>query len=388
VADARSDYTAAETAARTLSTTAIVLIALLSLVFSVLIGLALTRPLSAITVALSALAAGNRQTDIPATEYRNEIGRMAAAALVFKKAIEASEKATAEREAEMRERAERAEQLSAFTKRFESEVTEVLGHVAQAIHQMDGTAIRMHSATGEMKSLSGNVAASATEASANVQTVSAATEELSASIQEIGSQIGISTRITQEAMEQARETNQVVEGLAQAASQIGATVGLITEISDQTNLLALNATIEAARAGEAGKGFAVVASEVKSLATQTSRATEEIRAHISKVQDSTGTAVDAIKRIGATIERINDVASSIAAAIEEQTAATQEIARNVQEAATAVDDVNRNIQGVNNAAVQTGEAAALVKSVSDGVGKQTRTLTDHVNFFLKQVRAA
>ena len=176
--------------------------------------------------------------------------------------------------------------------------------------------------------------------------------------------------------------------LAAAAQKIGDVVQLISEIANQTNLLALNATIEAARAGEAGKGFAVVASEVKNLASQTAKATEEITAQISGMQNIAGEAVKAIQGIGSTIERIDGISSTIATSVSQQGSATQEISRNVQEAATAVDDVNRNIQGVNNAAVQTGEAAALVKSVSDGVGKQTRTLTDHVNFFLKQVRAA
>ena len=93
-------------------------------------------------------------------------------------------------------------------------------------------------------------------------------------------------------------------------------VKLITAIAEQTNLLALNATIEAARAGDAGRGFAVVASEVKSLASQTAKATDEISYHISGMQGATQESVAAIKEIGGTIGQISEIAATIASAVE------------------------------------------------------------------------
>ena len=100
-----------------------------------------------------------------------------------------------------------------------------------------------------------------------------------------------------------------------SAGRIGEVVGLINTIAAQTNLLALNATIEAARAGEAGRGFAVVASEVKSLASQTAKATEEISEQIADIQKVAGEAIDAIKGIGGIIGEVNEVATAIAAAV-------------------------------------------------------------------------
>ena len=160
-----------------------------------------------------------------------------------------------------------------------------------------------------------------------------ATEELSASVDEIGKRVRESNRIAEAAVLQAEQTDGRIGKLSRAAQQIGDVVKLITAIAEQTNLLALNATIEAARAGEAGRGFAVVASEVKSLASQTARATDEISSHISGMQGATQESVAAIKEIGGTIGQISEIASSIATAVEQQGSATQEIARSVQSVA-------------------------------------------------------
>ena len=160
------------------------------------------------------------------------------------------------------------------------------------------------------------------EASVSVQTVAAASEQLSASINDISRQAAHAAGIANRAVGQAQQTDTTVQGLAKTANRIGEVVGLISDIASQTNLLALNATIEAARAGEAGRGFAVVASEVKSLASQTAKATEDISEQIADIQKVANEAIDAIKAIGGIIGEVNEVATAIATAVEEQGAAT------------------------------------------------------------------
>jgi methyl-accepting chemotaxis protein len=179
-----------------------------------------------------------------------------------------------------------------------------------------------------------------------------------------------------------------VRALAEGADKIGHVMGLISNIAGQTNLLALNATIEAARAGDAGKGFAVVASEVKSLATQTARATDEIGAQISQIQAATKEAVEAIRGITTTIEEVSTIATNIAAAVEEQGAATAEIARNVHQTAKAAQDVTVNITGVSRASTETGEAAGQVLSAAGDLSQQAEHLSAEVFSFLANVRAA
>src|SRR5207248_1098992 len=151
------------------------------------------------------------------------------------------------------------------------------------------------------------------EASMSVESVASASEQLSASINDISQQAAHAAGIASRAVNQARDTDGTVQGLAKSAGRIGEVVGLINTIAAQTNLLALIATIEAARAGEAGRGFAVVASEVKSLASQTAKATEEISEQIGDILTVVGDALDAIKAIRITIGELNEIATGSAA---------------------------------------------------------------------------
>ena len=232
------------------------------------------------------------------------------------------------------------------------------------------------------------VAAAAEEATVNVQSVASAATELSASIDEINRQMGQSGQLAEEAVSEARHTNEIVTGLNAAAQKIGDVVKLIRDIAAQTNLLALNATIEAARAGDAGKGFAVVAGEVKNLANQTASATEDITKQVGEMQRISKETVSAIESVSRIITKINGNIASVAEAVYSQGDATAEISRNVQEAAIGTDEVARNIVAVTNGARETESMAAAVFQASEGLAGQASALQRDVNTFIAKVRSA
>ncbi len=275
-----------------------------------------------------------------------------------------------------------------LARRFETSVAGVVRTVEQAATAMGASATQMTAAAARSGTLLTVANGASRAATGSVQAVAANAEQLAASVDEIARRVAESARIAAEAVSEARATDQSVTGLSDAATRIGDVVRLISDIAERTNLLALNATIEAARAGEAGRGFAVVASEVKTLATQTARATGEIAAQITSMQTATGQTVIALRSIGTTIERMSDIATAIAGAVEEQGAATQEIARAVQHAAAGTAQVDSSIGEVSVALEQTGAQSDAVASTAGKLGAQSAELAREVHAFLEELQAA
>ena len=360
----------------------------LSLLASWLIVSGVSTPIRAMTGAMGRLAQHDLKTQIEGGDRKDEVGEMAKAVQVFKESMIETERLKLEQEEAQRVAANRSALVDKLTKEFDIRVQGVVQTVSAQASQMESSAQSMSATAEETTKQAGVVAAASEESASNVQTVASAAEELSSSIAEISRQVSLSAQIAGDAVTEAGKANEMVQGLLNASQKIGEIVALINDIADQTNLLALNATIEAARAGEAGKGFAVVAAEVKNLATQTSKATEEIGSQISGVQGATQDAVKAIASIGKTISEINQITATIAAAVEEQGAATQEIARNVEEAAKGTQEVSANIGGVSEAANSTGTVADQVLGAARTLSGQSSEMRKLVETFLTQVKAA
>lgn len=269
---------------------------------------------------------------------------------------------------------------------FETNVRSTVKSVGESSARLDTTAGTMSATASRTSEQANGVAAAAEEASTNVQTVASAAEELTSSIREIGAQVNRSSDITGNAVAVTGQMKDNVGDLANSADKIGMVLEMISSIAAQTNLLALNATIEAARAGESGKGFAVVAQEVKTLASQTATATDEIAAQIRAIQSTTQTAVKSVGEVGRIIHEVNEISAAIAAAVEEQAAATQEIANSVEQASTGTREITQTIQGVSDASKETGSAASHVLEAATALSAQAAELQLGVDGFFAEVK--
>ncbi len=336
--------------------TRLLLGATLGLVVVLALGLLLTRslvrPLHRVRTVLEALADGDLTLHAE-VDSRDELGQMAAA-------------------------------LERATERLRATVRDI----DHAAHELADSSAGLSRVSAQMSDSAAGSAASALQVSAtagqvseHVHAVAAGTEQMSASIREIAQSTSSAAAVAVEAVTIAQSTTELVTQLGDSSTEIGNVVKLISSIAAQTNLLALNATIEAARAGDAGKGFAVVAAEVKELADQTGSATEDIGRRVTAIQGDAVRAVDAITRISAVIDQVNDTQAAIASAIEEQTATSADMSHGVAEAATGSGSIAETIDEVARLAGDTTAASAATRTAADGLSAVSVRMRELVGQF-------
>ena len=285
------------------------------------------------------------------------------------------------------EQNERRAQIDAAIVAFRERVNAVVTIVNDSTQSLRSTATSLSESASHASSFTVGAVHTSNTASANVASAASAAGVLMSSNQEISRQLGQTAEIVRNAANETETTNSEIAGLSLAAQKIGDVVALIRAIAAQTNLLALNATIEAARAGDAGRGFAVVAAEVKQLATETSKATEDITAQISAVQSSTDDMIGAIRSITARMHQIDEHTSAVALSVERQNTATSEITQNVTSAAEGTKVVASVLSDVAVSANGTHKSAQTVLQAATAVDEAAANLRAEVEGFLRSVAA-
>ena len=361
----------------------------LGLALCYFVGRSITGPLNRTVSALEELGEGRNNTKVEIDPSRTEIGRLTRAFNHFREKMKETDELRAQQAvAEKKSQEERRAALLGFADEFESSVASAVDVLAEEVRKVSRASAEMSKSAKDSAGGTQQVNAAAESTAENIQTVASAAQELTSSIDEIQRQVRTVQTVVEKTKSRSSETQDQVSALAETVEKIGSVVDLINSIAEQTNLLALNATIEAARAGDAGKGFAVVAGEVKALATQTTKATDDIRQQIDVLNQATGESVSGMKDVASVVSDLLETTSAIAAAIEEQNAATSEISRNTEVTSRETQSITKAINDVTASVRATETTAQSVSETSTVMQEKAETVSREVQSFLQRIRAA
>jgi len=261
--------------------------------------------------------------------------------------------------------------------RFQQTIVEILqSTVTDSGALQKRTASTAGSARGMLGKAS-EVAAASEQSAVAMREAAQTAAGLIRAIEEARGEVEVAADVAVKASEQSDKAVAVSRVLSEHAHAIESILGLIRDIAGQTNLLALNATIEAARAGDAGRGFAVVAQEVKSLASQTARATDDIATKIGAIQAATRETVEANGSIRSTVGEVQTSAERIRRAMETQAQTVTMITAAVDETALAADAMSTTIAAIRSDTEQVArdidELESGFRAVDDQLAKLDAT---------------
>ena len=260
--------------------------------------------------------------------------------------------------------------------------------IRQSAQDLDGASIMLSTVSGTVsgqarivETYTNDCAMSASQIAEQVDNVSNTFVNVADAMSAISAQCKEAVEVTKLAVSFAEVSRKNMDELGQSSSEVSRVVKLISDIAEQTNLLALNATIEAARAGEAGKGFAVVAGEVKNLASETSRATQEIEARIVAIQQRVNTALQSISEISDTIITMNGITNEVYERVSEEIMSTKLMDDALDVATQSVFRIKSTLTELVNVASGTLGGATETDNAAKKLSEMSNRLSELVTGF-------
>jgi methyl-accepting chemotaxis protein len=343
------------------------------------------QPMGDLARQIKTIAAGRLDTVTLHSHRTDEIGEIASSLDTLRQGALAARAFEEEAERAKLETARRTR--LELTDRFKTETSTSWKILDQACKQISSSSSHSVNISAAMQGRSTEAAGGITEVSQRVTNIAQASHELAAAIAEVSEQTTRASQIAATAANEARSAHAHVETLTAVSTRIDQIVSLIRGIADQTNLLALNATIEAARAGESGRGFAVVAAEVKSLASQTALATEDIARQIADMRMAIHSSAASMELISENMPKIEQNSLSISSAMDQQRVTTEDMARNVAEAAAQTEAVMRMTRTVLEASLNSTAAAESVLEAVNALETEAQSMRSRTSDFADRLAA-
>jgi len=346
-------------------------------------------PYVSTVVRMEGLAAGDLDSPIQYTDYRDCVGRMTKAMEVFRANGAQVKDAAAAQQQVVGQLGEGLSKLAhsdvshridvpfpADYERLRVDFNAAMDAVCEVLSAVKEAANGINNGAGDIRQASDDLSQRTEQQAASLEETAAAMEEITGTVRETAAGATRANSVVGEARNEAEQSGDVVRravdamsGIERASAEIGEIITVIDGIAFQTNLLALNAGVEAARAGDAGKGFAVVASEVRALAQRSADAAKDVKTKIMASSEQVEAGVELVSETGKALQRIigrigeiSELVGTIASSAEQQSTGLQQVN-------TAVSEMDGVTQ--QNAAM-VEEATAAARSLAEEADELAR----------------
>jgi methyl-accepting chemotaxis protein len=365
----------------------------------------ISRPMTELTAATSALAAG-QEASVPHSQRGDELGEIAKAVEQFRLA------AMARQEADHRQAEEQAlvattlggslpalangDLTAEVTTDFPPAATMLKANFNEALSRLREMIGAVSTSTIGIRTGSQEIAQASEDLARRTEGNAASLEETSAALTQIDGRLKTSAQASAQTVVRADEALATVAGgrsvadeavtamerVSNSARGIDQVIEGVDKIAFQTRVLAMNAAVEAGRAGDAGRGFAVVADLVSALAMRAEEEAKRARDQLTLTQTDIVTAVDAVQRVDSALQTISEGVTEVhgllgqmandnraqSSTISEISIAIGSMDQSTQQNAAMVEETSAAARSLMSAVASLAEQAALFKTGSPANG--------------------